>query len=112
MAAVCSERHGVFERMHEALLTEDDWLTDKHWNWPHWVPRLGVQDTASFQRCMAAQDTVVFWVPPRSTVLPDGVTRPNGQVMGFSATGPGRKIVEVLQQEIGGCTRGSDVYED
>lgn len=279
LAAVCSERHGVFERLHEALLTEDEWLTDRNWSWPQWVARLGVQDTASFRRCMAAQetdlriqrdielaeslgvtgtpafvsphglfagsdgfvsalaelpraeqsvgqairrrggrvlfdsrshpdmdvsvlesvetalfvgnsavavvdgrvpklielqtgevqmvggigdgpgefsgrplavarwseglvvwdrgkgrvslisddgelidsrlqsnvvtasidaklvgtlgkDTVVFWVPPSSTTLPDGVTRPNGQVMAFSAAGPGRKITDVLQREI------------
>lgn len=55
VAAICSERQGLFAEAHAKLLMEDGWLEDA--DWEAWAVSLGIRDTEAFARCLQEPDT-------------------------------------------------------
>lgn len=54
-AAICSERHGLFAEAHASLLRKPDWREDT--DWAGWATSIGIEDTASFEKCLSAEST-------------------------------------------------------
>ena len=54
-AAICSEPYGLFEDAHASLLRTAEWGEDTDWS--VWANSIGIDDVASFERCLLAEST-------------------------------------------------------